>query len=130
MDPSWPPPTINSDLRASFGRTVCPHSALMPLARGQALGECAGAANKERLLSLLVTVQRASKTCPWLKDTVAAGEIPASASAADHASVCAERPRLTATVGAKPPSAANPPSSGRWSLHGCEQAINPPQCDG
>jgi hypothetical protein len=78
----------------------------MPLARGQALGECAGAANKERLLSLLVPVQRASETCPWLKDMVAAGEIPTSASAADHASVCAERPRLTATVAAKAPSAA------------------------
>jgi len=95
----------------------------MPLARGQALGDCAGVANKKRLLSLLVPVQRASETCPWLKDMVAAGEIPTSASAADHASVCAERPRLTATVGAKAPS-------GRWSLHGCGQAINPPQCDG
>ena len=102
----------------------------MPLARGQALGKCAGAANKERLLSLLVPLQRASETRPWLKDMVAAGEIPTSASAADHASVCAERPRVMATVGAKAPSAANPPSSGRWILHGCGQAINPPQCDG
>ena len=42
---------------------------------GQALGEYAGAANKDRLLALLLPVQRASETCPWLKDMVAAGEI-------------------------------------------------------
>ncbi len=42
---------------------------------GQALSEYAGAANKERLLSLLVPVQRASETCPWLKAMVDAGEI-------------------------------------------------------
>jgi non-specific serine/threonine protein kinase len=42
---------------------------------GQALREYAGAANKQRLLSLLVPVQRASETCPWLKEMVAAGEI-------------------------------------------------------
>ena len=35
---------------------------------GQALREYAGAANKDRLLSLLLPVQRASETCPWLKD--------------------------------------------------------------
>ena len=42
---------------------------------GQALREYAGAANKERLLSLLVPVQRAAETCPWLKAMVDAGEI-------------------------------------------------------
>ena len=42
---------------------------------GQALREYAGAANKGRLLSLLVPVQRASETCPWLKAMVDAGEI-------------------------------------------------------
>jgi hypothetical protein len=42
---------------------------------GQALREYAGAANKERLLSLLVPVQRASETCLWLKAMVDAGEI-------------------------------------------------------
>ena len=42
---------------------------------GQALREYAGAANKERLLSLLVPVQRASETCPWLRAMVDAGEI-------------------------------------------------------
>src|SRR5713226_6533728 len=42
---------------------------------GQALREYAGAANKERLLSLLVPVQRAAEACPWLKAMVDAGDI-------------------------------------------------------
>ena len=42
---------------------------------GQALREYAGAANKDRLLSLLLPVQRASETCQWLKAMVDAGEI-------------------------------------------------------
>ncbi|HWZ42546.1 MAG TPA: DEAD/DEAH box helicase [Candidatus Saccharimonadales bacterium] len=42
---------------------------------GQALREYAGAANKERLLSLLLPVQRAAELCPWLKTAVDAGEI-------------------------------------------------------
>ena len=42
---------------------------------GKALSEYAGAANKDRLLSLLLPVQRASESCPWLKTMVDAGEI-------------------------------------------------------
>jgi non-specific serine/threonine protein kinase len=42
---------------------------------GRALSEYAGAANKDRLLSLLLPVQRASETSPWLKAMVDAGEI-------------------------------------------------------
>ena len=42
---------------------------------GQALREYAGATNKPRLLSLLLPVQRASETCPWLKTMVDQGEI-------------------------------------------------------
>ena len=42
---------------------------------GKALGEYAGAANKDRLLSLLLPVQRASESCPWLKTLIDAGEI-------------------------------------------------------
>jgi non-specific serine/threonine protein kinase len=42
---------------------------------GKALQEYAGAHNKERLLSLLMPVQRAAEHCPWLKDMVDAGEI-------------------------------------------------------
>ncbi|HXY38048.1 MAG TPA: DEAD/DEAH box helicase, partial [Vicinamibacteria bacterium] len=41
----------------------------------QALREYAGASNKERLLSLLVPVQRAGEKCAWLKAMVDAGEI-------------------------------------------------------
>ena len=42
---------------------------------GKALGEYAGAANKDKLLSLLVPVHRASESCPWLKTMVDEGEI-------------------------------------------------------
>ena len=96
---------------------------------GQALREYAGAANKERLLSLLVPVQRASETCPWLKAMVDAGEIfhplrwtPREAwqllrdvPQLETAGVVVRmpaawrgnrppRPRVTGTVGAKAPS--------------------------
>ncbi len=43
----------------------------MPL--GQALSEYSGAANRDKLLSLLVPVQRAAETCGWLKAMVDAG---------------------------------------------------------
>ncbi|MBI3268079.1 MAG: DEAD/DEAH box helicase [Planctomycetes bacterium] len=42
---------------------------------GQALREYAGAANKERLLSLLLPVQRAAEKCAWLRSMVESGEI-------------------------------------------------------
>ena len=42
---------------------------------GRALGEYAGAANKSRLLSLLLPVQRAAIECAWLKPMVDNGEI-------------------------------------------------------
>jgi superfamily II DNA or RNA helicase len=96
---------------------------------GQALREYAGAANKDRLLALLLPVQRASETCPWLKEMVAAGEIfhplrwtPAQAlqllqdvSTLEAAGVVVRmpatwpanrppRPRVTAAVGAHPPA--------------------------
>src|SRR5688572_16844828 len=95
---------------------------------GQALREYAGAANKDRLLSLLLPVQRASETCPWLKAMVDGGEIfyplrwtPAEAFQLLHdmpqleaAGVVVRmpaewrgnrppRPRVTATVGGKSP---------------------------
>jgi hypothetical protein len=96
---------------------------------GQALREYSGAANKERLLSLLVPVQRASETCPWLKAMVDAGEIfhplrwtPQEAlqllrdvPQLETAGVVVRmpatwrgnrpsRPRVTGSVGGKPPS--------------------------
>lgn len=42
---------------------------------GKALQEYAGAKNRERLLSLLMPVQRAAEQCGWLKSMVDAGEI-------------------------------------------------------
>src|SRR5262249_10079464 len=42
---------------------------------GKALQEYAGSRNRERLLSLLMPVQRAAETCAWVKAMVDAGEI-------------------------------------------------------
>jgi non-specific serine/threonine protein kinase len=97
---------------------------------GRALSEYAGAANKPRLLSLLLPVQRASAACPWLKTMVETGEIyhplrwtPAEAfqlltdvPRLESAGVIVRvpaiwranrppRPQVTGTVGGKAPSA-------------------------
>lgn len=96
---------------------------------GQALREYAGAANKDRLLSLLVPVQRAAESCPWLKAMTEAGEIfhPLRWTAEDALQLLRDvpqleaagvivrmpagwrgnrppRPRVTGIVGGKPPS--------------------------
>jgi non-specific serine/threonine protein kinase len=96
---------------------------------GQALREYAGAANKDRLLSLLLPVQRASETCPWLKAMVDAGEIfhPLRWTPLEVVQILRDvphleaagvvvrmpaswrgnrppRPRVTGTVGTRPPS--------------------------
>jgi len=42
---------------------------------GQALRDYAGTANRNKLLSLLLPVQRAGEKCPWLKAMIDAGEI-------------------------------------------------------
>jgi len=42
---------------------------------GQALRELAGTANRKRLLSLLLPVQRAAQSCGWLEELVDSGEI-------------------------------------------------------
>ncbi|MFV2044415.1 MAG: DEAD/DEAH box helicase [Anaerolineales bacterium] len=42
---------------------------------GKALNDYAGAGNRERLLKLLMPVQRAAESCPWLKAMVDNGEI-------------------------------------------------------
>jgi non-specific serine/threonine protein kinase len=97
---------------------------------GQALREYAGADNRDKLLSLLAPVQRAAETCAWLGPMIDAGEIfhplrwrareasdlLASTPELEHAGVVVRmpaawranrpaRPRVTATVGAKAPSA-------------------------
>ncbi len=96
---------------------------------GKALQEYAGARNRERLLSLLMPVQRAAEQCPWLKAMVDAGEIyhplrwsPQQAlqllkdvEVLESAGVVVrmpaswrmnrpERPRVTATIGGRAPS--------------------------
>ncbi|MGH7211040.1 MAG: SNF2 helicase-associated domain-containing protein, partial [Acetobacteraceae bacterium] len=95
----------------------------------QALREYAGAANRNRLLSLLLPVQRAAETCTWLRPMVDAGEIfhplrwtpqeaarlLASAADLERAGVVVRmpatwrasrpaRPQVTATVGTRAPS--------------------------
>ena len=42
---------------------------------GQALREYAGAANRDKMLSLLLPVQRAAETCEWLRPMLDAGEL-------------------------------------------------------
>jgi superfamily II DNA or RNA helicase len=60
---------------ATYTTRLTAHAKAQHLPLGKALSEYAGAANKDRLLSLLLPVQRASETCPWLKTLVDAGEI-------------------------------------------------------
>jgi superfamily II DNA or RNA helicase len=116
--------TTRLSAQSTKGQAKAQH---LPL--GQALREYAGAANKERLLSLLVPVQRAAEACPWLKAMVDAGEIfhplrwspgealqllkdvPELESAGVVVRMPAAwkgnrppRPRVTGTVGGKPPS--------------------------
>jgi non-specific serine/threonine protein kinase len=97
---------------------------------GQALREYAGAANRDKLLSLLLPVQRAAEHCVWLKPMIDAGDIfhplrwgPTEASRflqsvpeLESAGVVVRmpvswrasrpsRPQVTATVGRRAPSA-------------------------
>jgi hypothetical protein len=115
---------------ATYTTRLSSHSRAQHSPLGQALREYAGAANKKRLLSLLVPVQRASESCPWLKAMVDAGEIfhplrwtprevlqllrdvPQLETAGVVVRMPAAwrgnrppRPRVTAAVGGKPPSA-------------------------
>ena len=60
---------------ATYTTRLSAHAKAQHLPLGQALSEYAGSANKDRLLSLLLPVQRATQTCPWLKAIVDAGEI-------------------------------------------------------
>lgn len=60
---------------ATYTTRLSAHAGAQHLPLGQALREYAGAANKGRLLSLLLPVQRAAESCPWLKVMVDAGEI-------------------------------------------------------
>lgn len=97
---------------------------------GQAMRDYAGAANRDKLLSLLRPVQRASEACDWLRSAVEAGEIfhPLRWTAAEAGRFLASvpdlenagvvlrmpatwranrpaRPKVNAVVGARAPSA-------------------------
>lgn len=60
---------------ATYTTRLSAHGKAQHLPLGRALSEYAGAANRSRLLSLLLPVQRAAEQCPWLKSMVDAGEI-------------------------------------------------------
>jgi len=60
---------------ATYTTRLSAHGRAQHLPLAQALREYSGAKNKERLLSLLVPVQRAVKHCDWLRAMVEAGEI-------------------------------------------------------
>jgi superfamily II DNA or RNA helicase len=60
---------------ATYTTRLSAHAKAQHLPLGQALREYAGMANKDRLLSLLLPVQRAAGACPWLKTMVDTGEI-------------------------------------------------------
>jgi non-specific serine/threonine protein kinase len=114
---------------ATYTTRLSAHAKAQHLPLDQALREYSGAANKARLLSLLLPVQRASESCPWLKEMVDQGEIfhplrwtPAEAMRLlrdvpqlEAAGVIVRmpaawrgnrppRPRVTGTVGGKPPA--------------------------
>ncbi|HZK98490.1 MAG TPA: DEAD/DEAH box helicase, partial [Caulobacteraceae bacterium] len=97
---------------------------------GQALREYSGPENRDRLLSLLLPVQRAAEACGWLRRAIDAGEIfhPMRWTAAEAGRFLASapdlegagvilrmpaawragrpaRPKITATVGSRAPSA-------------------------
>lgn len=114
---------------ATYTTRLSAHVKAQHLPLGKALTEYAGAADRSRLLSLLVPVQRAAEQCPWLKAMVDSGEIfhplrwtPAEAfrlltdlPQLEAAGVIVRvpgtwrasrppRPQVSAIVGAKPPS--------------------------
>jgi non-specific serine/threonine protein kinase len=114
---------------ATYTSKLSAHGKAQHLPLGEALREYAAAADKPRLLSLLVPVQRAAERCGWLREMVDAGEIfhplrwspkeacrfLGDAPALEAAGVVVRmpaswragrpaRPRVTATVGAAAPS--------------------------
>ncbi len=60
---------------ATYTTRLSAHANAQHLPLGRALTEYAGAANRSRLLSLLLPVQRAAEQCGWLKSMVDSGEI-------------------------------------------------------
>ncbi|NBJ13042.1 ATP-dependent helicase [Microvirga sp. SYSU G3D207] len=123
-DPEWPFAFL-----ATYTTRLSAQARAQHVPLGQALREYAGAANRDKLLSLLVPVQRAAEHFGWLKAMVDTGEIfhPVRWSSAEAARLLnsvpdlesagvivrlpahwregrPSRPQVTATVGARPPS--------------------------
>ncbi len=84
---------------ATYTTRLSAHAKAQHLPLGQALREYAGAANKARLLSLLLPVQRAAEQCAWLKVMVDAGEVyhPLRWTPAEAFQLLTDLPRLEAS---------------------------------
>ena len=60
---------------ATYTTRLSAHAKAQHVPLGQALREYAGAENRDRLLSLLLPIQRSAESCSWLKAMVDTGEI-------------------------------------------------------
>jgi superfamily II DNA or RNA helicase len=114
---------------ATYSTRLSAQAKAQHLPLGKALHEYAGVKNRERLLSLLIPVQRAAESCPWLKSMVDGGaifhplrwspqqalqflkDVPALESAGVIVRMPAQwrmnrpaRPQVKATIGGKAPS--------------------------
>ncbi|MFL5338187.1 MAG: DEAD/DEAH box helicase [Geminicoccaceae bacterium] len=114
---------------ATYASQLSAQARVQHLPLGQALREYGGAANRRKLLSLLLPVQRAVESCAWLRPVIDSGEIfhplrwspqeaarlLASAAELERAGVVLRmpagwqagrpaRPQVTATVGTRAPS--------------------------
>src|SRR5215210_8093092 len=114
---------------ATYASRLSAQARVQHLPLGQALREYGGAANRGKLLSLLLPVQRAAESCAWLRQMIESGEIfrplrwspqeaarlLASATELERAGVVLRmpagwqvgrpaRPQVTATVGTRAPS--------------------------
>jgi len=123
-DPEWPFAFL-----ATYTMHLSPQAKAQHVPLSQALREYAGTAHRDKLLSLLMPVQRAAERVSWLKAMVDAGEIfhplrwsPAEAARLlnsvpdlESAGVVVRlpahwragrpsRPQVSATVGTRPPS--------------------------
>ena len=83
---------------ATYTTRLSAHAKAQHVPLGRALSEYAGAANKPRLLSLLLPVQRAAEQCAWLRAMVDAGEIyhPLRWTPAEAFQLLTDLPRLEA----------------------------------
>lgn len=83
---------------ATYTARLSEHAKAQHLPLGRALTEYAGAANRSRLLSLLLPVQRAAEQCGWLKSMVDSGEIfhPLRWTPAEAYQLLTDLPRLEA----------------------------------